>query len=56
LGHNGAGKTTAFNMMIGQVKPNEGTIVMEKGLDIKRDIESIRMKIGVCMQNDILFD
>jgi ABC-type multidrug transport system ATPase subunit len=48
LGHNGAGKTTALNLLIGRHKPNEGTIVMENNLDIRKDLEAIRMRIGVC--------
>eukprot|EP00347_Sterkiella_histriomuscorum_P015355 403357331 len=66
LGHNGAGKTTALNILIGQHKPNQGTIKMYsksindksiiEELDVTKDLNQIRLKIGLCQQNDIVFD
>ena len=42
LGHNGAGKTTALNMLIGHHKPSSGTIMLEN-LDIRKDLDEIRL-------------
>jgi ABC-type bacteriocin/lantibiotic exporter with double-glycine peptidase domain len=42
LGHNGAGKTTALNMLIGHHKPSSGTILLEN-LDIRKDLDDIRL-------------
>ena len=42
LGHNGAGKTTALNMLIGHHKPSSGTIMLEN-LDIRKDLDDIRL-------------
>jgi len=55
LGHNGAGKTTALNLLIGHHKPSSGTILLEN-LDILSDLDEIRLKLGVCHQHDLLFD
>lgn len=46
LGPNGAGKTTSFYMIVGLIKPNEGTIYLDK-----QDITSLpmyrRAKLGI---------
>jgi lipopolysaccharide export system ATP-binding protein len=46
LGPNGAGKTTSFYMIVGLIKPNEGTIHLDK-----KDITSLpmyrRAKLGI---------
>ncbi|CDW82000.1 abc transporter family protein [Stylonychia lemnae] len=60
LGHNGAGKTTALNILTGNHRPNQGTIYMRSktqgSLDITQDINMIRLKLGLCQQHDILFE
>lgn len=65
IGHNGAGKTTAINLLIGLLKPSMGTIQVlsnkrEGGTqqyhDVVADINKIRLKLGLCQQHDILFD
>ena len=56
LGANGAGKTTSFNMIIGLVRPDEGTILLDK-----EDItnlpmhERARMGIGYLPQEHSVF-
>lgn len=60
LGHNGAGKTTSLNVLIGQLYPDEGTITINmknnQKLDIKRDLNRAQAMMGSCAQHDILFD
>ncbi|GLH01026.1 Probable multidrug resistance-associated protein lethal(2)03659 [Gryllus bimaculatus] len=57
LGHNGAGKTTVFNMLTGLTYPTSGT-AYTFGYDIRSpsDMYAIRSMTGVCPQQDILFD
>lgn len=47
LGHNGAGKTTCLNMLVGMLKPSGGNAYMLKK-DIKDNIDGIRQDIGLC--------
>ncbi len=46
LGPNGAGKTTSFYMIVGLIKPNEGTIYLD-GLDITKDPMYRRAQKGI---------
>lgn len=46
LGPNGAGKTTSFYMIVGLVKPNEGTIHLDDR-DITREPMYRRAKMGI---------
>jgi lipopolysaccharide export system ATP-binding protein len=46
LGPNGAGKTTSFYMIVGLIKPNEGTILLE-GEDITKDPMYRRAQKGI---------
>jgi ATP-binding cassette subfamily A (ABC1) protein 3 len=55
LGHNGAGKSTVINMLVGMIPPTSGTAVFPGGLDINNDMATIRRALGVCPQHDILF-
>ncbi|XP_037078455.1 phospholipid-transporting ATPase ABCA1-like [Pollicipes pollicipes] len=57
LGHNGAGKTTFFNMLTGLTMPTGGTATIY-GLDITdpADIRELWGMIGLCPQHDILLD
>ncbi|CAB3246103.1 unnamed protein product [Arctia plantaginis] len=57
LGHNGAGKSTLFNILTGLTAPTAGTAYVY-GLDIRdpNDMHEIRQMIGVCPQQDVLFD
>jgi ABC-2 type transport system ATP-binding protein len=54
LGPNGAGKTTTIQMLIGLLKPTEGTALVN-GYDIHEDLPSIKELIGVCPQEPALF-
>ncbi|XP_072934146.1 cholesterol transporter ABCA5-like [Epargyreus clarus] len=57
LGHNGAGKSTLFNILTGLTAPTAGTAYVY-GLDVRdpNDMQEIRQMIGVCPQQDVLFD
>lgn len=46
LGPNGAGKTTSFYMIVGLIKPNQGTILLE-GEDITKDPMYRRAQKGI---------
>lgn len=55
LGHNGAGKTTFFNVITGLTRPTSGTVVIY-GLDISDpgDMRELWSMTGICPQHDIL--
>jgi ABC-type multidrug transport system ATPase subunit len=52
LGHNGAGKTTAINMLVGLFEPTAGTALVD-GLSIRTDMDSVQTRMGVCPQHDV---
>lgn len=54
LGHNGAGKSTLINILCGLLGQDSGSVEV-LGLDSRYDMEAIRQQIGVCLQEDILF-
>lgn len=56
LGHNGAGKTSLFNILLGCTAPTSGTAYIY-GYDIRNanDMQIVRRMTGVCPQFDILF-
>ena len=53
LGVNGAGKSTTINMMSTLLEPTEGTIEI-CGHDVKKDAVSVRRKVGIVFQNNVL--
>ncbi|PNY06932.1 ABC transporter A family member 7-like protein, partial [Trifolium pratense] len=55
LGPNGAGKTSFINMMIGLTQPTSGTAFVQ-GLDIRTNMNGIYTSMGVCPQNDLLWE
>ncbi len=55
LGVNGAGKTTTINMISTLIAPTAGTIEI-CGCDSRKDAESIRRRIGIVYQNNVLDD
>ncbi|XP_064460515.1 cholesterol transporter ABCA5-like isoform X2 [Ornithodoros turicata] len=57
LGHNGAGKSTLINMLVGTLPATEGTAhIYELNTANHGDVMRIRSMLGVCLQEDILFD
>ncbi|KAJ3435390.1 abc transporter a family member 1-related [Anaeramoeba flamelloides] len=55
LGPNGSGKTTTINMLTGLLPPTGGFASID-GYSIISEIGTIRERIGVCPQHDILWD
>jgi ATP-binding cassette subfamily A (ABC1) protein 3 len=51
LGGNGAGKTTLFNMIRGELRPDEGDIRVS-GISVMDQPRKARVHIGVCPQDD----
>jgi len=54
LGPNGAGKTTTISILCGLIAPSEGTAYFD-GLDVKKDMNKIKQRIGVCPQEAAVF-
>lgn len=55
LGPNGAGKSTTISMLCGYLRPTSGTATIN-GLSIKEDMDEIHLQMGVCPQDDALWD
>lgn len=55
LGHNGAGKSTTINMLVGMTAPTSGDALIY-GHSIRKDMPKIRQSLGVCPQHNVLFD
>ena len=55
LGPNGAGKTTTLRMIYGVTRPSAGTIRVF-GIDIGRDPRSVRARLGVTLQENVLIE
>ncbi|HWP23458.1 MAG TPA: ABC transporter ATP-binding protein [Candidatus Binatia bacterium] len=55
LGPNGAGKTTTLRMIYGVTRPTTGTIRVF-GIDISRDPRSVRARLGVTLQQNVLIE
>eukprot|EP01117_Protostelium_nocturnum_P000274 TRINITY_DN1033_c1_g1_i5.p1 TRINITY_DN1033_c1_g1~~TRINITY_DN1033_c1_g1_i5.p1 ORF type:complete len:1679 (+),score=514.57 TRINITY_DN1033_c1_g1_i5:100-5136(+) len=55
LGTNGAGKSTTIFIMSGVTSSTSGKVYIND-IDVEKDIDGVRRSIGVCMQDNILFD
>jgi len=55
LGPNGAGKTTLIKMLIGLYEPTAGNAKI-CGLDLSEDLDTIYTFMGVCPQDNVLWD
>ena len=53
LGVNGAGKSTTINIICGQLKKDEGTVIINE-LNLDDNLANIKKKIGVVFQASIL--
>ena len=54
LGHNGAGKTTAINVMTGMLDPDSGDCTIY-GKSVVSQLAEVRHSIGFCPQHNILW-
>ncbi|XP_045452692.1 phospholipid-transporting ATPase ABCA3-like [Melitaea cinxia] len=54
LGHNGAGKTTLMSIIMGNLKPTEGKVLVE-GLDTVTQKDKLQRIIGLCPQHNLFF-
>lgn len=55
LGVNGAGKSTTMDMLSTQLLPDGGKVIID-GLELGKDDEEIRSKIGIVFQDSVLDD
>jgi ABC-2 type transport system ATP-binding protein len=55
LGHNGAGKSTAIGMMLGQVWPTEGAVRV-CGFDVTTDRPRALQKVGAIFETPVFYD
>lgn len=55
LGHNGAGKSTAIGMMLGQVWPTRGEVVV-CGHDVTRRRQDALLRVGAIFETPVFYD
>ncbi|XP_075384227.1 phospholipid-transporting ATPase ABCA3-like [Tenrec ecaudatus] len=55
LGHSGAGKSTTLSVLSGLYPPTSGEVYIN-GYDISKNIVQIRKNLGLCPQQDLLFN
>ena len=55
LGHNGAGKSTAIGMMLGQVWPSGGEVRV-LGVDVTRQRQHALQKVGAIFESPVFYD
>ncbi len=53
VGQTGAGKSTALNLILGQIKPTTGTVTVH-GCDPFKDFQALRGQVAVSFQSDRL--
>ncbi len=56
IGHNGAGKTTMFRMMLGLTPASAGEIRIDGALVTGADFRAVRRRVGYLPENVVLYD
>ena len=55
LGHNGAGKTTALNCIVGLTPATSGELIIN-GYNVQTELELARQQLSVCPQDNPMFE
>jgi ABC-type multidrug transport system ATPase subunit len=55
LGHNGAGKSTTISMITGLLSPTDGDCYFD-GYSVSSDLDKIRTMVGICPQQNVIFE
>jgi ABC-2 type transport system ATP-binding protein len=55
LGPNGAGKTTTIKMIVGLLRPDSGTVLLD-GIDARREPLKAKSIVGYCPDDPALYD
>ena len=55
LGHNGAGKSTAIGMMLGQVWPTKGEVLV-CGYDVTARRQEALQRVGAIFETPVFYD
>lgn len=55
VGPNGAGKTTTLKMLSGLITPTRGSITVQ-GMDIRKDVKTIKQKLGFLPEDSPLYE
>ncbi|MGM0874944.1 MAG: ABC transporter ATP-binding protein [Bacillota bacterium] len=55
LGPNGSGKTTILKMLVGLIKPSNGSIFI-KNFNINKDFEKAITHVGAIIENPVMYD
>jgi ABC-2 type transport system ATP-binding protein len=55
LGPNGAGKTTTIKMIVGLLRPDAGSVLLD-GIDARRDPLRAKSILGYCPDEPVLYD
>ena len=56
IGRNGAGKSTLISILTGQISAEEYAVGQVCGYDIKTEMYKIKKEIGLCRQDDVVWD
>nr|XP_022911336.1 ATP-binding cassette sub-family A member 17-like [Onthophagus taurus] len=54
LGHNGCGKSTVINTVVGILPPTDGSVIIDE-IDVTRNPEQFRPQLGWCPERDVLY-
>jgi len=55
IGPNGAGKTTTIKLIVGLLQPTAGSVLID-GVDVQRDPEGVKAKIGYIPDSPFLYE